>query len=535
MWHSKTFSTGRMAGLGMLLLTLFAFAAAAPARAASDPQDGVAVDRPRVAFVIGSNEYENIPKLKNPVNDAKAVAASLRRLNFQVVEGYDITLAQFNALFVDNQALIESAEAVVFYYAGHAFQIDGQNYLVPVDAQLRSVMEIDTWTVRLNTVIRQLQDPDRPSLIFLDACRNNPLPESVKLENRQDGLAQIEAGLNTFVAFATQPGNVSNDGFGNNSPFATALVKNLETPGLSISDLVIEVRNETRAMTLEQQSPWDQSSLLAQFYFTERQRINPEKLLAAFAAINGDDRLRTVYEADLEGNYSFQAAIFRTAYRAVEVLEDKPDAVPGALTELITEPAAPPERNPTEFSGEVEVASVSPSLTIEGDEAFTMLGSLEFSGPGEAAPADAANEKARQRTLARLMQTELRRLGCYRMAIDGLWGPGSRRAFTEFLQNTGQSADSVEPSAGWLNRLVLHSGRVCRAPVKYTPPAVEKKVIARRPSPRTTTVRRQPAKSVPAFRQRAVRGQSRQAKRERRTQRQNALPPDISMGVGIGM
>lgn len=520
--------------LGAAVAALFALFTI-EAQAAGDPQDGVVKDSPRVAFVIGSNEYTGITPLKNAINDAKLVAASLRRLDFKVVEGYDLTLAEMQELFISNQALIDKADAVVFYYAGHAFQIEGQNYLVPVDAELKSAMQINSATVRLDAIIRQLQHPERPTLIFLDACRDNPLPESVQLSSRQDGLAQIEAGLNTFIAFATQPGNVSNDGAGNNSPFAKALARHLETPGLSISDLVIEVRNETRALTLERQSPWDQSSLLSQFYFTERQRINPEKLMAAFAAINGDERLRNVYEADLDGNYSFQAAIFRTAHRAVEVLDAKPETVPVALTELITKPTAAPSEP---FRPNVQLASRSPSVTIEGDQEFTVLGSLQFARPGEEDLVDPEKDRAAKLALARNMQTELQRLGCYRMGIDGLWGPGSRRAFTNYLTNTKQSAKSVEPSQEWLNRLVIHSGRVCRAPVKYTPKRTiqPKKAIARAHSPSRTRVQRSSGrKQVKSFRKRAVRGQSRQAKRTRRTQRQNALPPDISMGVGIGM
>lgn len=540
---------GRLPHFGAAFVGLFALVAASLAHAASDPQDGVSGEKPRVAFVIGSNDYTGVPPLQNAINDAKLVATSLRRLNFEVIEGFDLTLEEMKSIFVENQDLINKADAVVLYYAGHAFQINGQNYLVPVDAELRSAFEIDSSTIRLDTVIRQLQSADRPTLIFLDACRDNPLPESVQLDTRQDGLAQIEAGVNTFVAFATQPGNVSNDGAGNNSPFALALSKHLETPGLSISDLVIEVRNETRDLTLGRQSPWDQSSLLSQFYFTERQQIDQRKLIAAFSAITQNETLRSVYEQDLNDNYSFQAAIFRTAHRAVTVLGEEQDSVPEEITALITDPNAPPAEPiqvaaaATGTAADVTDGAASAtdvarsSVTIEGDEEFTVLGSLSFSRPDEEELDDAA-QRERQMALARNMQTELQRLGCYRMAIDGLWGPGSRRAFSDYLQNTKQSADALTPSQDWLNRLVLHSGRVCRAPVKYTPaPTIRKapQVASRGSQARQPARAAQSSKKVRSFRQRAVRGQSRAAKRARRTQRKNALPPDISMGVGIGL
>lgn len=508
------------------------------AHAAGDAQDGVSPEKPRVAFVLGNNAYTGVPPLENAVNDAEMVAASLRRLDFQVVEGFDLTLEGMRDLFVTHKTAIDNAEAVVLYYAGHAFQIEGQNYLVPTDAELKSALQIDSSTIRLDTVIRELQHPDRPTLIFLDACRDNPLPPSMQ-EGLGDGLAQIEAGTNTFIAFATQPGNVSVDGIGNNSPFATALVKHLETPGLSIADLVIEVRNETLALTLERQEPWDQSSLRSQFYFTERQRIDQRKLVAAFAAISTNENLRTVYEADLDANYSFQAAIFRTAHRAIEILDEDDGTVPDALTSLITEPTAPPKAELTLASlGSDDAATRSAEggqVNIEGDQEFTVLGSLQFSRPGEEPlVADPARERERQRALARNMQTELQRLGCYRMGIDGLWGPGSRRAFQNFLSGTKQSAATLDPSAEWLNRLVLHSGRVCRAPVKYVPKKTAPKVASTGSSSRNR-VQRTSSKKVQSFKKRAVRGQTRQAKRARRTQRQNALPPDLSMGVGIGM
>lgn len=522
----------RQWALALVTALSLAFLASGPAVAAGDAQDGVSGEKPRVAFVIGSNAYTGVTPLENAVNDAKLIAASLRRLDFTVIEGFDLTLKDFQELFAANQALINSADAVVLYYAGHAFQIDGQNYLVPTDAKLTSALQIESDTVRLETIIRTLQSPDRPTLIFLDACRDNPLPEDMALESRQDGLAQLEAGINTFVAFATQPGNVSNDGIGNHSPFATALAKHLETPGLSISDLVIEVRKETRALTLERQSPWDQSSLLSQFYFTERQRIDQRKLLAAFAAINDNDRLRTAYEADLDSNYSFQAAIFRTAHRAVTVLDENADVVPVALTALINEPTATDGGVTLASTGSAANAVVAaPNPSVQGDQEFTVLGSLQFSRPGED---DAANARAAQEALARNMQTELQRLGCYRMRIDGDWGPGSRRAFQDYLSGTNQTAAALTPSQEWLNRLVLQSGRICRAPVKYTPKRTTEPARVARTQPARARQQRRTQK-VQSFRQRAVRGQSRPAQRARRTQRQNALPPDISMGVGIGM
>jgi hypothetical protein len=506
------FPAARLAACGAALLALVLVCAAAP------PAGAAAVDEPgeapRGAFVIGNQAYANFEPLKNAVNDARLIAASLKRLNFQVIEGYDLSLAGMQALFDNNRDLLSRAEAVTFYYAGHGFQIAGKNYLVPVDAELRSAAAIASSTVRLDAVIAALQSPTRPTLILLDACRNNPLPPSVELDDRANGLAQIEAAENTFIAFATQPGNVSNDGVGENSPFATALARNLETPGLSISDLVIAVRNETRELTLGQQSPWDQSSLLAQFYFTERQHLDEGALIAAASQITQDDRLRAEFLRARDEGLSFQAAVFRAKQRAVEVL-----GLPSA---------APVDLYPGSQQN-IVVASTEPSGTVRQD-GFSVVEELMFLRPDQpAAPVDPASiETERRRDLARSVQTELQRLGCYRMAIDGAWGPGSRNALRDYVSATGQTATALEPSLDWLRKLSLESGRICRAPVIIQRPP------AARQAPVTASV--PPAeRQQPSFKRRAPQGQSREAQRERRDQRREALPPDLSMGVGIGL
>lgn len=506
--------------LAMLAMAFVLALSLGSARAATedDPEEGPS--GPRVAFVIGNSQYETFPSLKNADDDAHLMAGILKRLGFTVIEGYEVGLEEMQSLFRENRALVDEAEAVLFYYAGHGFQIEGRNYLVPTDAALESAAAIASSTVRLDAIITELQNQDRPTLIFLDACRNNPLPPSVELDERQDGLAQVETGENTFITFATQPGNVSNDGAGDNSPFASALAKHLETPGLSISDLVIAVRNETREMTLGKQSPWDQSSLLAQFYFTEEQAFDAGALIAAAGEISKDPRLRATFTEAREEGLSFQAAVFRTRQRAVELLGQT--AATPEVASLYISKAPPPSSN-------VVIGSTPPRNDIPDDEALGVVEQLMFSRPGEEAVDPEAIERQRSRDLARRMQTELQRLGCYRMRIDGQWGPGSRRAFSSYLRRTKQSADDLSPSLKWYNRLILESGRKCRAPAP----------IKNRPAARVA--RTEPKATVPStrrktsIRQRAVKGQTRKAKRARRTQRKNALPPDISMGVGIGL
>lgn len=264
-----------------LLIVVLTIVWAAPVGVATAQAQAAREPGRRIALVIGNTEYEAAERLKNAVNDSRAVSDTLEGLGFEVFEYENVALADFAATIDAFRAEAEGAEAAVFYYSGHGFQLGGANYLVPVDARLTSREAIASQTLRLDGIIEKLQDRDRQTLIFLDACRNNPLPESLR-DNSGDGLAQIETGTGTFVAFATQPGNIARDGGGDNSPFTSALVEHITTPGISISDMMIRVRNSVEQETAQTQTPWDQSSLRSQFYF------NPQ--VEADAALTEEDR-----------------------------------------------------------------------------------------------------------------------------------------------------------------------------------------------------------------------------------------------------
>ncbi len=536
----------RTARLFKAVCTIFVmsgFGLGGAAMAASDARDVSETERPRVAFVIGNQAYDNltVDALKNPINDGKLVAQSLRRLNFDVVEGYDLTLEQLTQLFSRNRGKIDNADAVVLYYAGHGFQLDGKNYVVPVDAKLTSVASIPMQTVQLDALVAELENPDRPTLIFMDACRENPLPPSIDVDTI-DGLAQIEAGTNTFIAFSTELGKVSYGGNGNNSPFALAMATHLETPGQSVSDLMIAVRNETQELTLRRQTPWTQESLQAQFYFTDRQELDPAALRIAAAEILNDPRqLEAFLKARDEENLSFLPAVFRARQRGVTVLGQQ---APLQFQELYEAPkdgnaVAAADDDPVE---NISVASTAPANTESagGEAGDDVLEALMFARLDEGRPVTTAPapEAVDRRELARQLQTELQRLGCYRMAIDGDWGRGSRGALEKYLKAKNLTADSLDPSMALLNRTSLDSGRICREPVIIKRKEVN--VAARTPAKASvpTRTRAQKAtsskKSIPSFRRSAAKGQSRKAQVSRRAQRREALPPDLQMGVGIG-
>ena len=251
----------------------------------------------RVALVIGNGAYANLDPLKNPVNDASDIANSLRSLGFEVMSGTNLTKAGMTALISDFLEAAQTADASFFYYAGHGFQIDGGNFLVPVDASLRSRADIENWTIRLDDISDELEGTPGIHLVFLDACRTNPLSSSAPaLAAQRDGLARVGDAAGFLFAFATQPDNVAYDGLGRNSFFAQALLGHLNTPGQDVASMMIAVRKDVLAATGGNQVPWENSSLTRQFEFAPGEDgAAPETLLWQLAATARDPALMHIY------------------------------------------------------------------------------------------------------------------------------------------------------------------------------------------------------------------------------------------------
>ena len=189
----------------------------------------------RVALVIGNSAYRHAAPLGNPRNDAADVAAELRKLNFRVIEGVDLDKAAFDRKVAEFAGALRGASVGLFFYAGHGLQVGGQNYLVPIDAQLRTASALDFEMVRLDLVQRTMEREAPTNILFLDACRDNPLaPNLARAMGTRSadigrGLAPAESGVGTLISFSTQPGNVALDGTARNSPFAGALIKHLRS------------------------------------------------------------------------------------------------------------------------------------------------------------------------------------------------------------------------------------------------------------------------------------------------------------------
>jgi hypothetical protein len=248
---------------------------------ASEPASGA-----RVALVIGNSAYESIGFLANPKRDAAAMAAALQELGFEeVISATDLGRTEFLARLREFYVKLDRTETGLLFYAGHGVQMRGRNYLLPCDAQIARAGDLRTNAVPLDDIVRAMSRRARTRLLFLDACRNDPISDEAggltrgvrsaaaaigsDLAEVGQGLARITATAGTFVAYATEPGNVALDGSGDNSPFTTALLQHIARPGLAVDDILMEVRVDVLEATEGKRLPWSESALTRRFQFKE--------------------------------------------------------------------------------------------------------------------------------------------------------------------------------------------------------------------------------------------------------------------------
>ncbi|WP_374655884.1 caspase domain-containing protein [Dongia sp.] len=229
-----------------------------------------AMAEPRLALVIGNGKYGgNIGSLINPPNDANLMAERLAGLGFKVTKLVDgDQTAMKRAISAFGQALSAAGPDAVglFFYAGHGVQVDGTNYLIPTNAAINAEADVDLFAVSAESVLKQMEYAGaRVNIVILDACRNNPLPRSVRSASR--GLARMDAPTGSFIGYSTAPGNVANDGGGRNSPYTAALAAEMARPGIAIEEAFRNVRVKVMATTEQQQVPWESSSLTGAFFF----------------------------------------------------------------------------------------------------------------------------------------------------------------------------------------------------------------------------------------------------------------------------
>src|SRR6476469_7006739 len=246
----------------------------------------------RVAFVVGNGAYKNVAQLPNPPIDAKAMAGVLRNVGFAVVEGTNLTRDKMTEKLLDFGKKAQGADVAVFFYAGHGIAIGGTNYLLPVDADIKSEMDVKLGAaINIDLTLDQTMSDAKVKLVFLDACRDNPFAAKIKSNSAtrsvsvQTGLAEMKSGEGTLIAFATGPGQTALDGQeGANSPFTRALVANITAPGVEIQQAMTRVRAQVNEETNKSQLPWGHTNLIGSVYLNGAPAAAPAGTSAAPSA-----------------------------------------------------------------------------------------------------------------------------------------------------------------------------------------------------------------------------------------------------------
>ena len=423
-------------GDGLVRSSLGRAAATALVLAAGAAIAGTSTAAERVALVIGNGAYQHTVPLRNPRNDAGAVARQLRNLGFEVIEGLDLDEAAFEARLREFSRAAANAETTLFFYAGHGLQVDGQNYLVPVDAELAEEVDLRWDAVPLGNVIAEMRS--EVNLVFLDACRDNPLARNLAGSMGSSrsaavgrGLGRVESVSGTLIAYATQPGNVADDGDGENSPFTAALVANLAAPGLSVNDLMTSVTDAVATRTNGRQQPWTHSSLRKPFYFNPVDAPQAAQSAAVGAAMDAvpaasgavpgtlalEETARAAYEAAerlhvVEGYEAvvkrFDGSIYADLARA-QIGKLREGTQPQEPASLAAAPATAPE------------AASSAVPASPGPDALELALGLE-------------------RPERRRIQSGLASLGFDPGPVDGLFGRGTRGAIGRLQASFGLEA-----------------------------------------------------------------------------------------------
>lgn len=232
------------------------------------PHGAAGASSERVALVIGNGAYRTMSALRNPPNDANLMSRKLSGLGFDVVRLIDGNKVAFAAALTEFGRKAQGADVAIVYYAGHGVQVNGRNWLLPVDADIIASTDLPGQAIKANDLLEIMEiSGARLKLVFFDACRNNPLPRSLS-RGTSNGLARLEANAaGMMIAFATAPGDVALDGTGNNSPFTEALARLIDTPDLEVRHLMGKVRESVYVSTGQRQLPWLNEALIGEFYF----------------------------------------------------------------------------------------------------------------------------------------------------------------------------------------------------------------------------------------------------------------------------
>lgn len=464
----------------------------------------------RVALVIGNSAYKSVPRLANPVNDAALVGGMFKKAGFDVVDiKLDLGVVDMRKALREFGAKARDAEVAVIYYAGHGIELDGTNYLIPTDATLETDTDVLDEAFPLERVLFAIEPAKQLRLVILDACRDNPFAKTMKrtVASRTigRGLAKIEpASPNTMIAFAAKAGSTASDGDSKNSPFSTALVERLPTPGLDLRKAFGFVRDDVLKNTGYKQEPYvygslggDDVSLVSAKSASTTQQTNPQdavrrdyelalqvgtrQVWTAFLAQYPDGfyaslargQLDRIAAEETRATAAERARLaeeerFRlTAERARKTEQDKAAAAAKAAEDArvaaekgkqVVEPrAAAAEQQRKDTEAAVEKAAASANAKQAADKQVATVNQ-----PAIAAVTPTADQPARsQQEINQLVQRELRRVGCFIAPAEGDWSSRSQQSVSMFNKFGGTKFDDKLASLDLLEAIKARQDRVC--------------------------------------------------------------------------
>ncbi|WGR97029.1 caspase family protein [Bradyrhizobium sp. ISRA443] len=473
----------------------------------------------RVALVIGNSSYQNVPLLPNPANDAAAIAATLKGAGFDVVDSrLNLAASDMRRALRDFADQARDADIALVYYAGHGIEIDGTNYLIPTDAKLERDTDIYDEAFSLDRVLLAIEPARQLRVVIVDACRNNPFADTMKRtvasRSISRGLARVEPTVsNTLIAFAAKAGLTALDGNSKNSPYATALVKYIAKPGLDLRRAFGFVRDDVLQATGNRQEPYVYGSLggedvalvpapkaeeptqaatpqsevrrdyelalqlrnkaalnafLAQHpdgYYADLAKLQLNQLEAEDARVAAIEKARQAEQQ--QARLTSQGAQRADQEKAAAELKAAEDARIAAekTKQAAQEQAAEAERKRTASETAIAAALSGNKPAVEN----TVAGNPEAVAPVQADNASkvaALSQEPRQTDIdktdiAKSVQSELSRVGCFTGAIDGQWNAASQRSLALFNRHAGTKFDAKLASLDALDAIKLKPSRVC--------------------------------------------------------------------------
>jgi len=442
----------------------------------------------RVALVLGNSAYQNVAKLPNPVNDGAVIAATLKDAGFDVVDSrHDLPAAETRRALRDFADRARDADIALVYYAGHGIEVDGANYLIPVDAKLERDTDVYDEAFSLDRVLLAIEPAKKLRLVILDACRDNPFSKNMKrtVASRAigQGLAKVEpTSPNMLIAYSAKAGSTAADGDGKNSPFTIALSKHLTTPGLDVRRAFGFVRDDVLKTTGNRQEPFVYGSLGG-----EDVPLVPAK---AAPAPNPQAEARRDYELALQiGNKSalnaflaqypdgFYASLAKLQFEKIAAEEARVAATEKARlaeqerAKLAAEGAQQPQQAKADADAKAaEQARIAAEKAKQVAQEQAAEAEQKRVEAEKAAPDTARTETlnlaalsagAPQTEVNKSVQAELRRVGCLSAEADGNWNTTSQRSLTLFNRYAKTKFDTKLASTDALDTIKLKTARVC--------------------------------------------------------------------------